>query len=871
MTITPEMAVADADTVVEVILTAAAGITHGAVGDGTVAVDISDVGTATATDPADGTYATTSLPGVVVTTSNAGATPRWTIRFIAPTAVSDGNTEIVVSFDRATVPSSIAKTDITVQNTTTGSLDTSVLSIDPVKEGAAGIAFFSPVELASGNTASIIISPRAGVAHSGTPGTATVTVTIGDTALESDDFQVIPYLNISPTKGAHGTTVTVTGGGFTARTAGSLMLAGANIGSYTVDSSGKLTGSFVATKGSGKVSVRDLGRGTVVDGPDFTQTASATPMATEVAQGGSVNVTLRDFPEVPENGRLAVTAKIGGGDPSMPSYPTGNTYSLHVPQGEATGTKLVEITGRAQMLTAGGDTSNDPSDDTYANTDDPAGMDTFLITIVGRTLTVSPSSAVPGQAVTVSGVGFGGIATVDLTLTGEDGPVTGGNDIRVNTDGSFLYTGKVPFNSSTADAGSKTWKATGYTTVGNVLREASSSGFTIQKRAITLSPSTANPGATVEVVGSGFGVATDGNVTSQVSITVTGTSAVYGPFPVSSTGEFTGAFTVPADVGVSTLTVTAKDNNGTDDAGSNELTNGFDRGENDDADGNQSATASLRIPQGVVSVSPSSASTGSIITVSGQGFPAQTNLSALTFGDGNALPVPAPATDVSGNFTVTLTVPARAQGGSLPPGAVVITAKVGEISGTTSFTIPGPSITLSASSAAPGEMITVSGMNFGAYANVGTINVGRQNQAPTPNPLTDGTGNFSAQVLIPALNPGAYTVTVRTDPEFTATAPITIVSPTAGGVTPEVAFQALTSRGLLTLAAAAAPGGTAFGAYVPGLAGNTLVQVEPNGVLILTLNADARIAVSSQPAVDVAADTPTFFALGSSVTVEVIE
>ena len=40
---------------------------------------------------------------------------------------------------------------------------------------------------------------------------------------------------------------------------------------------------------------------------------------------------------------------------------------------------------------------------------------------------------------------------------------------------------------------------------------------------------------------------------------------------------------------------------------------------------------------------------------------------------------------------------------------------------------------------------------------------------------------------------------------------------------------------------------------MPGLAGNTLVQVDPNGVLILTLNADARISVSGQPAVDVSA------------------
>ena len=133
-------------------------------------------------------------------------------------------------------------------------------------------------------------------------------------------------------------------------------------------------------------------------------------------------------------------------------------------------------------------------------------------------------------------------------------------------------------------------------------------------------------------------------------------------------------------------------------------------------------------------------------------------------------------------------------------------------------------------------------------------------------------GDFSASVIVPTLNPGAYTVTVRTGSGFTATSPIRILSATSGRtVSPEIAFQALTSRGLLTLAAAAAPGGTEFGAFVPGLAGNTLVQVVPNGVLILTLNADAQIAVSGQPAVSVSADTPTFFALGAAVTVEVIE
>ena len=133
-------------------------------------------------------------------------------------------------------------------------------------------------------------------------------------------------------------------------------------------------------------------------------------------------------------------------------------------------------------------------------------------------------------------------------------------------------------------------------------------------------------------------------------------------------------------------------------------------------------------------------------------------------------------------------------------------------------------------------------------------------------------GNFTANVVVPTLNPGAYTVTVRTGATFTATAPIRVLSATVGNArAPEDALRSLISRGILTLAAAASPGGTSFGAYVPDLAGNTLALIEPNGVLILTLNSDARISVSGQPAVSVAADTPTFFAVGSSVSVEVVE
>ena len=824
-------------------------------------------------------FAITTAVSVVRSSATAGSVTQWQIGFTPVELLSANASLVKLTFSHATVPSSIASSDISVLandgDVTVGKL----LEVAPTRTGNS-ITFFTPVSSAGGEPVTIVVATTAGVANGLRPtSAATVKVAAGTNATgTSAAFTVGQYLRFSPGKAARNATVTVSGGGFTSGTSGSIRIenlaelgdydeAKSTGGTYTVDSAGKLTGSFVANSGTrlgGRLVVRDLGSGKPIWSSartPFAQNASATPSSDNVALGAPVSVTLNDF-----DANAPITVSIAGGDPvalmttgTTPEPVTtnargGGAISILVPQDAGPGTK--------QVVVEAGKSAR------------------FLISIVTRTLTVSPSTAVPGQAITVAGSGFttsssGGVR-VSLAL-GED-DITGENLIAVNTDGTFLYTGKVPFNEATGAAGGSSasssikWTAA---EAGDGGREATSSSFGIQKRAVTLSPSTANPGATVEVYGSGWGVRTYDDVTSQVTLTLSNdTDASFGPFPVSSTGEFQGAFTVPSNSQVSTITVKATDNNGGKnvDKDDDDEVLSVDQGKTGGFKDNQSASKKLSVPTGVVTVSPNNASTGTVITITGKGFPAQTNLSGLKFGRAVALPVPAPATDVQGNFTVTLTVPAAGQGGSLQPGAVVITATVGQISGTTSFTIPGPTISLSADSGRPGESLTITGTGFSAYANVDSVNFGSAPALPVPNPRTDGVGDFSASVIVPTLNPGAYTITVRTGANFTATSPIRILSATSGRtVSPEIAFQSLTSRGLLTLAAAAAPGGTEFGAFVPGLAGNTLVQVVPNGVLILTLNVDAQIAVSGQPAVSVSADTPTFFALGAAVTVEVIE
>ena len=273
----------------------------------------------------------------------------------------------------------------------------------------------------------------------------------------------------------------------------------------------------------------------------------------------------------------------------------------------------------------------------------------------------------------------------------------------------------------------------------------------------------------------------------------------------------------------------------------------------------------------VVAVSPHTAPSGATVMVDGWGFPAETELSALTFGRAHALPEPVPVTDASGNFMALVTVPDSPDGGALAPGPVVMRVTADNVVGRLSFTIPAPLITLSRDTAWPGEVLTITGASFSAGDNVDSINFGAAAALPMPNQRTNCHGAFTASVVVSALNPRDYTVMVRTSRNSLATASIKITSVPDRAAVPEYVFQELTSRGLLVLAAASPPGGTKFGAYVPDLPGDSLAQLEPNSVLVLTLAKDAFISVSKRPAVPVAAYTPTLFDLGPVVSIEVVD
>jgi len=209
------------------------------------------------------------------------------------------------------------------------------------------------------------------------------------------------------------------------------------------------------------------------------------------------------------------------------------------------------------------------------------------------------------------------------------------------------------------------------------------------------------------------------------------------------------------DASVATLTLTATDN-------ADEL--------NSDASNGRAATTTIKVAAGVVTVDPAEAPTGKVVTVTGTGFPPSTTGSILTFGGASAIPSGGFSADASGAFSFTTEVPASSTGGSLSPGSKIVIAKVGTIQGTTTaFAVPNSAITITPAEAAPEEEIVITGTGFSALAAVTTLDIGTASALPNPAPIAGRSGDITATVTVPLLNPGSYTIVMTNASGFTAT------------------------------------------------------------------------------------------------------
>ena len=685
----------------------------------------------------------------------------------------------------------------------------------------------------------VIITQSAGIQNPNLAAnsyTLDVSTDVEPVAVPSDDYSITASISLSASSAARGAVITVDAVGLNANCAVcTIQVAGANRGIGSIDANGVFSGSFTtssSTATGGTVSVIDsTGRnwggsiagtatadtanqtlidananftaggvtagdtitivntmetvisvdsptqltttvGTVgwteddiytitnITGPAYSQKAGATPRSAAVTPGSVVSVDLVDYTPLTVGTIASVTISgavgpITDGTGALTSGGTGSLDPLKftVPIGTSTGTHKVIITDSA------GKAAN------------------FDLEIVNRVLGVTPNPAAIGQSFTITGTGLsanGNIPAHQLCVTGQTTGINCLNAaaITIDSTGKFLFTGRLDTLEATANSSSITVTATD-----NRLLVATSSGFARTDRTLTLNPETVGPGGSVNVSGTGMTVDTDESgviQTAKVTVTASGGLILAGTttFPVDSSGNWTGNITVPIDADAGTITITATDNarvlNLVDSSGAANVRT------------NKVSTAILTVPAGTVTVTPSAAPTGSAITIDGSNFSFNANASSVTIGGSSAMPIGGLTTDSTGSFSIQTTVPAVQTGGSLLPGAKIVSVKVGSITGTTTdFTIPNPTITITPSAAAADETVRFVGENFNALGTVNTITFGTASAVPSPAPRTGTTGSFESDVRVPALNPGTYTVTVSNASGFTANVTFTALASAA--------------------------------------------------------------------------------------------
>ena len=267
-----------------------------------------------------------------------------------------------------------------------------------------------------------------------------------------------------------------------------------------------------------------------------------------------------------------------------------------------------------------------------------------------------------------------------------------------------------------------------------------SATITVQVQTLTLSPTTAVQGQDITITGSGFGA------NERIgTLTFGGGDNVY-------EGDATNS--LPRADSNGNVTITA------------EVPDGVTSGEREvkitGLTNNRSGTAKLTVPKAAMTVSPSESLRGTMITVTGTGFPAE-DLIQIKYEaeDGTHRPVTTEDTDTTGNFTVQIEVPSYAAIGATQK--VTADAQLNEVVAdvTADHSTPDPEMTLSPAKASPGQRITISGMSFAGFAPVAMLEIHDRDVKPVPTPATVANGSISMSgILVPQLDPGRYIVTL---------------------------------------------------------------------------------------------------------------
>jgi hypothetical protein len=470
------------------------------------------------------------------------------------------------------------------------------------------------------STKEIWISKNAGTDWS----TATVTA--------ANSITVVRELTLSAITGARGKSITATGKGFTGTGNATLWIdtdtgedidtseyviatdiavsGGAFTHVFVTDTNFPLTATSINAQGG------DGGSVVTANAPTFDSYGSITLDKTEVARGAALLVTSVDYVA---GDVTAIT--IGG---VAQTLPTDVTIATNVDEGFSVTIAATTPLGTQKILMTSAE----------------EGTRYTTVNITGAPVTVSPSTAVAKQEVTVSGTGFtkssnlasitvGSRDVVNVSSGGLNTSQTIAADVDTDSSGNFSTSFLIPNHSITRTAGDHKILVTDD---GGLTGEVFMS---VPGRTLTLSTNESKLGSEITVTGTGF-EATDSVGLTYLHLT---TSTTLGSATADAYGAFTKVITVPNTPAIpSTNTITGL------------------------ITGAGSKTATHKVPPSTIALDVAEQSTGANITVTGAGFPAYASIATLTIGGLDVRPTPVPSTDVDGGFSSTVMVPGLTAG-----------------------------------------------------------------------------------------------------------------------------------------------------------------------------------------------------------------
>jgi len=611
-----------------------------------------------------------------------------------------------------TPPSGSAGTVVTITGTGFSTSDAGACTITPAVVATAPACTV---------TASGSLSGTSFTAGSVAAGTYTITVqgSTGDFAQTSFTVTIAsPTIALNPISGLVGATVTISGSGFAPADAGACTITPAVVATApacTLNSAGSLTagGFTVGNVAAGTYTIRVQG-----STGDFAQ-------ATFTVLGPTISLN-------PTSGRVGIVVTLSGS-----GFSTGDA-------GACTITPAVVATAPACTVTASGTLT--ASSFTVGNV--PAG--TYVITVTGLTgdfaqatftvigpsITLTPSSGPAGLVVTVNGNNF---------ATGDAGACTITPAV-VATAPACTVTASGTLTASSFTVGSV---ATGtYTiTVTGITGDFVQASFTVSTASptIALTPNSGPVGITVTVTGSGFAPADVGVCTITPAVVATAPACT-----VTASGTLTASSFTVGNVAAGTYTITVQGSTG------------------------DVAQASFTVQGPTITLNPTSGVIGTLVLVTGSGF-STSDAGACTITPASLATVPSCTINASGSLTSSSFTVGSVSGGTY---VITVTGSTGDFAQAT-FTVVGPAITLNPSSGLAGISVTISGNNFatgdaGACASVTPVTV-----ATVVSCTITASGTLTgSSFTVGSVATGTYTITVTGSTGDFAQAIFTVTSPT---------------------------------------------------------------------------------------------